>query len=222
MGRVALITGGARGIGRAIADALATEGMTIVAPTRAEMDLGDPTSVERYVTSQADLPVDVLVNNAGVNVINGLEKIAPADWAAMLQINLTTPLRLTQAFVPGMRRRDWGRILNVSSIFSLVTKEGRAAYSATKAGLNGLTRTAAVELAPYGIIVNALCPGYVETALTHQNNSPEAIARIVAEIPAGRLAQPEELAEVVAFLCSERNTYLTGQTVVVDGGFTSK
>lgn len=222
MSRTALITGGARGIGQAIADALSAAGMEIVAPSRAEMDLGDAASVERYLVANAGMKIDILINNAGINVINTLDKIDPADWAAMLQINLTTPLRLIQAFSPGMRERGWGRIVNISSIFSLVTKEGRAAYSTTKAGLNGLTRTTAVELAPYGIMVNALCPGYVETELTRQNNTPEALQQIAAAIPAGRLAQPEELAQVAAFLCSERNTYLTGQTVVVDGGFTSK
>jgi 3-oxoacyl-[acyl-carrier protein] reductase len=119
-----------------------------------------------------------------------------------------------------MQSRGWGRILNISTIFSLVTKERRAAYSMTKAALNALTRSSAVEFGPSGVLVNALAPGYVDTALTRQNNSPEAIAAITATIPLRRLADAEELARAAAFLVSEENTYLTGQTIVVDGGFT--
>jgi 3-oxoacyl-[acyl-carrier protein] reductase len=135
---------------------------------------------------------------------------------------LTAPLRLIQAFAPSMQTRGWGRILNVSSIFSVVTKEQRAIYSMTKAALNALTRSAAVELGPFGILVNALCPGYVDTELTRTNNSPADIAALESQIPLRRLAQPAELARVAAFLCSEENTYLTGQSVLVDGGFTCK
>jgi 3-oxoacyl-[acyl-carrier protein] reductase len=119
-----------------------------------------------------------------------------------------------------MEAQQWGRILNISTIFSMVTKERRAAYSMTKAALNALTRSAAVEYGPSGILVNALAPGYVDTALTRQNNSPEAIAAITQTIPLRRMAQPEELALTAAFLVSEQNSYLTGQTLVVDGGFT--
>ena len=118
-----------------------------------------------------------------------------------------------------MKARGWGRVLNISSIFSLVTKERRLTYSTVKAGLNGMTRSLALELAPYNVLVNSLCPGYVETALTRANNAPEEIAAIARSIPVGRLAQPEEIARVAAFLCSEENTYLTGQTLAVDGGF---
>ena len=220
--RKVLITGGARGIGKAIADEMVQRGFEVIGPQRAELDLADVASIEAYVTRNADLAVDVLINNAGINVLNDVEQIVATDWAAMLQVNLTAPLRLMQAFVPGMRARCWGRVLNISSIFSVVTKERRAAYSTTKAGLNGLTRTAATEFGPDNVLVNALCPGYVETALTHQNNSPADIERICASIPLGRLAKPEELARYAGFLCSEENTYLTGQAIVVDGGFTCK
>jgi 3-oxoacyl-[acyl-carrier protein] reductase len=140
----------------------------------------------------------------------------------MLQINLAAPLRLIQAVVPHMQQQKWGRILNVSSILSLVARERRSGYSMTKAALNALTRSAAVEFGPDGVLVNALCPGYVETALTRQNNTPAEIAALAASIPLNRLAQPDELARVAAFLCSEENSYLTGQMVVIDGGFTCK
>jgi NAD(P)-dependent dehydrogenase (short-subunit alcohol dehydrogenase family) len=121
---------------------------------------------------------------------------------------------------PGMRARKWGRIVNISSVLSLVTREGRMAYASTKSGLNGLSRACALELAPDGILVNAICPGYVETEMTHRNNGPAELKAIAATIPMRRLAQPEEIAKMVAFLCSEENTYCTGQALTVDGGFT--
>jgi 3-oxoacyl-[acyl-carrier protein] reductase len=218
--RTAFLTGGARGIGHAIATELAARGCRIVAPTRAELDLANPVSIEAYISEHKDLTVDVLINNAGINLLRLLPALEATDWQAMLQTNLTAALRLTQAFAPGMAARGWGRILNVSTVFSLVTKERRAAYSMTKAALNALTRSTAVEFGPAGVLVNSLAPGYVDTALTRQNNTPEAIAAIAASVPLRRLAQSAELAKVAAFLVSEDNTYLTGQTIVVDGGFT--
>ena len=220
--RTALVTGGARGIGAAIAAELAGRGFTVVAPTRAEMELGDPASVDAYLTRHAGDRIDVLVNNAGINHLRAIDELDGGTWDAMVQTNLSAPLRLTQGFAAGMRERGWGRILNVSSIFGIVTKERRAAYSMTKSALNALTRSAAVEFGPRGVLVNALCPGYVDTALTRQNNSPADIAAIEASIPLGRMASAEELARVAGFLCSEENGYLTGQMVVVDGGFLCK
>jgi NAD(P)-dependent dehydrogenase (short-subunit alcohol dehydrogenase family) len=218
--RTVLITGGARGIGSTIVALLVDRGYNIVAPTREQLDLADPASVENFVAANSKSPFDILINNAGINVLNSLADIDSATWQAMLQTNLTSALRLIQAYAPGMANRGWGRILNLSTIFSLVTKERRAAYSMTKAALNALTRSVAVEYGPGGVIANALAPGYVDTALTRQNNTPEALAAIAKTIPLGRLALPAELARVAAFLVSEENTYLTGQTLVVDGGFT--
>jgi len=219
--RKVLITGGARGIGAAISHELAQRGFEIMAPSRSELDLSKPASVEKFLHASS-LRVDVLVNNAGINVLKNLAELDGATWNEMLQVNLSAPLRLVQAVTPFMRQQKWGRILNISSIFSLVTKENRAAYSMTKAGLNALTRSAAVELGPDGILVNALCPGYVDTELTRKNNSPAELEKIEASIPLRRMAKPEELARTAAFLCSEENSYLTGQMVVVDGGFTCK
>jgi 3-oxoacyl-[acyl-carrier protein] reductase len=119
-----------------------------------------------------------------------------------------------------MAQRGYGRIVNISSIWSGVAKPRRFVYATTKAGINGMTRALAVELASAGVLVNALAPGFVDTELTRQNNSAEAILLIAASIPVGRLAEPREIAEVAAFLCSQRNGYLTGQTIFVDGGFT--
>jgi 3-oxoacyl-[acyl-carrier protein] reductase len=219
--RKVLITGGARGIGAAIAKELSQHGFEITAPSRADLDLSKRASVEKFLKSNS-LQIDVLINNAGINVLKSLSDLDGATWQEMLQVNLCAPLRLIQAVTPHMQKQKWGRILNLSSIFSLVTKENRAGYSMSKAGLNALTRSAAVELGPHGILVNALCPGYVDTELTRKNNSPAELEEIEESIPLRRMAKAEELARVAAFLCSEENSYLTGQMVVVDGGFTCK
>jgi len=184
------------------------------------LDLTSPESIDAFTARHATDRIDILINNAGINVVRPILEIDVSTWHSMLQVNLTAALRLTQAFAPGMTARRWGRILNIVSIFAVVTREHRAAYSMTKAGLAALTRTAAVEFGPAGVLVNALAPGYVDTDMTRQNNSPAVLAGIEAGIPLRRLASASELAEVAAFLVSEANGYLTGQTVVVDGGFT--
>jgi NAD(P)-dependent dehydrogenase (short-subunit alcohol dehydrogenase family) len=217
---MAIVNGGSRGIGAAIVEELLRRGVKVLAPSRQELDLADSESVSRFVEGRAEECVDILVNNAGINPIRSLEDITEDAWEETYEINLHSPFRLIQAFAPGMKKRGWGRVVNISSMFSLVTKEKRAIYSATKSGLNGLTRTLAVELGANGILVNAVCPGYVETELTRQNNSPDDLERIAATIPLRRLAQPEEIARFVGFLCSDENTYITGQMLVADGGFT--
>jgi NAD(P)-dependent dehydrogenase (short-subunit alcohol dehydrogenase family) len=217
----ALVTGGSRGLGAAIARELERRGMEVLAPPREQLDLADPASIESFIGSHAPTRIDVLVNNAGINHIRALDKLTSAEWQQMLQVNLTATLALIQGFAPGMRARGWGRIVNVSSILSLVGRSHRVAYSATKAALNGLTRTCAVELAPDNVLVNAICPGYVETEMTTRNNPPEEIEKIKAAIPLGRLARPEEIARVAGFLCSDENSYCTGQMIVADGGFTA-
>lgn len=220
--RVSLITGAARGIGAAIAAELAARGDEIISPSRDEMDLEQPESVEAYIAANGRLDIDILINNAGVNFLAPVQELSRVTWQRMVEVNLNSGIRLLQTFAPGMQARGWGRVLNVSTIFSVVTKESRAAYSMTKAALNALTRSAAIEFGPGGVLVNSIAPGYVDTALTRQNNSPEAIAAICATIPLGRMADAKELAKTAAFLVSEQNSYLTGQTVIVDGGFTCR
>jgi NAD(P)-dependent dehydrogenase (short-subunit alcohol dehydrogenase family) len=219
--RTALVTGAARGIGAAVAAALREQGAVVLEPKRLDLDLSDSASLHDWLGRYGG-DIDIVVNNAGINLLNDLESITPQDWQQMVQVNLTAPLQIIQGVAAGMKQRGWGRIVNISSIFGVVTKERRAAYSAVKSGLNGLTRTAAVELAPYGVLVNSVCPGYVATELTRANNSPADIETIAASIPLGRLAEPEEIARFIAFLCGESNSYLTGQTILVDGGFTCR
>ncbi len=217
---IALVTGGSRGLGAAFVALFQESGIQVLAPSREDLDLSSPDSVQEFINQNQDLGIDILVNNAGINVVNPIEMIESSDWQEMVQVNLTSPLQLIQGLTKTMKARGWGRIVNISSIFGIVTRNGRGAYSATKSGLNGLTRTAAVELGPNGILVNSICPGYVDTDLTRKNNSQEEILRIQENIPLRRMATPEELARSVVMLCSDMNSYLTGQTIIVDGGFT--
>ena len=192
----------------------------MISPSREELDLASEDSVESYLNDHSDITVDVLINNAGMNVPEKISEISWDTWNETLQTNLGSAVRLIQFLAPGMSSRGYGRILNTSSILGLVTQEGRAAYSMTKAALNALTRSAALEFGAGGVLVNSLAPGYVDTELTRKNNSQEALASIIRSIPLGRMADPKELARVAGFLVSDQNTYLTGQTIVVDGGFT--
>jgi len=215
----ALVTGASRGIGAAIAKKLASDGCEVITPTRAELDLASDKSIEAYL-SMLEQPVDILVNDAGINRIAVMENVQSQDLTDTLQINLIAPFRLAQFLAPQMIARQFGRIVNISSVWSVISRAGRISYTMSKTAINGMTRSLAVELAPYNILVNAVAPGYVMTDLTRQNNSVAELEKISQAIPARRLAEPQEIANVVAFLCSEHNTYLTGQIIVVDGGYT--
>jgi NAD(P)-dependent dehydrogenase (short-subunit alcohol dehydrogenase family) len=216
--RTALITGASRGIGAAIAARLQNEGVRILSPSSKVLDLFSTVSIDMYLAQLTD-PIDILVNNAGINRLGSIDEISGKDFEEVIQINLLGHFRLTQGLVKGMKARRYGRIVNISSIWSLVSRERRVTYSAAKAGLNGLTRALALELAPYHIMVNAVAPGYINTELTKKNNTPEVLERIAEEIPLGRLGEPSEIAECVAFLCSPKNSYMTGQVIVLDGGY---
>jgi 3-oxoacyl-[acyl-carrier protein] reductase len=218
-GKTALITGGSRGIGRAISRRLSAEGCRVILPARHEMDLLSDESIRAYLSALQE-PIDILVNNAGVNLIAAGIDVTDSFIRDTIQVNLVAPLRIIRRIAPAMISRKYGRIVNISSVWGHVTKAGRVTYSMTKAGLEGMTRTWAVELAPHAILVNAVAPGYVETELTRQNNTQKQIEAIKKTIPLARLAAPEEIAEVVAFLVSEKNSYMTGQVIIVDGGYT--
>lgn len=220
--RVALVTGGSRGIGKAVCEKFEAMGYDVVAPTRAELDLSSSVSVERFLELHEKDVYDVIVNNAGINDVNDIENVTDDEIERAMSINLVTPLKLLRKFVPAMKERQYGRIVNIGSIWSIVSKRGRVVYSMTKHGIHGITKTLAVELAEYNILVNTVCPGFTLTELTYKNNTAEQIKRIEQDIPIGRMAQPDEIADAIAYLADERNTYLTGQLIAVDGGFTSK
>ncbi len=216
--QTALITGASRGIGKAIAIRLQQEGIKVLKPTRKEMDLLSNESIDRYLGSIKE-PIDILVNNAGINLLDFSYDVSDDNIMETLQINLLAPLRLIRNITPQMIARRTGRIINISSIWSMVTKPRRITYSISKSGLNGMTRTLALELAPYNVLVNGVAPGYVNTELTKKNNTKEELEIIKKSIPMERLGEPDEIAELVSFLASEKNSYITGQIIIIDGGF---
>lgn len=218
--RRVLVTGARRGIGKAIADYYTEQGWTVVAPERAELDVGDRTSVHRFFRDFRG-PLNAIVNNAGINPISRVEDTSDDDLEATLETNLLGPFRILREGLGALRQSDGPRrVVNVSSIWAGVAKPGRGAYALSKSGLAGLTRTAALEWAGEGILVNSVAPGFTYTELTQNNNTPEALGLIERQIPLGRLAAPAEIASVVYFLGSSMNSYVTGQTLFVDGGFT--
>lgn len=219
--KVALITGGSRGIGLEIATLFVSKGYDVLAPTRGEMELNNISSIESYC-EQIKGRVDVIVNNAGINTIATLDNLDDRLLEEMLRVNLKAPLKIIQCLKNRMGKQSVGRIVNVSSIWSFISKEGRCGYTATKTAINGITRTLALEFAKDNILVNAVAPGFVNTELTRQNNLPEEIERLEGLIPLGRMAEPLEIANLVYFLGSESNTFITGQTILIDGGYTCR
>lgn len=232
-GYSALVTGGTRGLGYAIATLLvelhARVTVTGTAPDGARpagcgylaCDFANPVTTAEFAGAQAAVGYDILVNNAGINKVGPVAEYDPADFARVQQVNVMAPFLLCQALAPGMAARGFGRIVNITSVWGVVSRPGRAAYSASKFGLLGLTRALALEYADRGVLVNGVAPGFVDTDLTRQVLGQAGMAEVERLIPAGRLAKAEEIARVCAFLVSPANTYLTGQNVVVDGGFTS-
>jgi NAD(P)-dependent dehydrogenase (short-subunit alcohol dehydrogenase family) len=163
--------------------------------------------------------VDILINNAGSNTPQTIDAITDAAWDNLLELNLTSVMALTRALVPGMKERRWGRVIHVSSVMAFVSKEGRNAYSATKAALVGMARASALELGPFGITVNCLAPGLFLTDLPLSLlNEKEREAR-GKQTAAGRWGDPKELVGSILLLASDAGSYLTGQTLIVDGGF---
>jgi NAD(P)-dependent dehydrogenase (short-subunit alcohol dehydrogenase family) len=212
-----LVTGASRGIGAAIAQRFRLAGYEVLTPASTELDLGSKNAINAYVASHDLTGLTILVNNAGINVLASLEELVADDLERTLHVNVQGHIWLTKQLVPLMN--GYGRIVNISSIWGRFSKVRRLAYTTAKAAMGGFTVAAAVELAEQGILVNAVAPGFVETEMTRLNNSPEALAHIVEGIPLGRLADPSELAEAVFFLASPQNSFMTGQTLYIDGGF---
>lgn len=221
-GKVAVVTGGTRGIGLAIAQDLKDCGCEVIATGTADVDLSDDRSVKNFCATIANLPrLDILINNAGINKVDLIQDVADEDWDKIIKVNLTSCQRLMKPAASVMiNKKIKGKILNVSSIFGIVSRPKRNAYSASKNGLIGLTHASSLDLAPHGILVNAICPGFIATEMTASILSETERQALSAQVPLGRFGNTEEIAHAAVFLCSDMNTYMTGQTLVVDGGFT--
>ena len=242
-GRRALVTGAAQGLGRAIALGLAQAGADVLvndieiaaAPAavlvgeiaklgrRAEFtpfDVSDTAGVQAAVgAAEARFgPLDILVNNAGINRDGLLKSARKADWDAVLAVNLSGPFNCMAALLPRMRERGWGRVINIASVVGKTGIVGTPYYAAAKAGLMGLTRSAAAEFARRGITVNAVAPGYIRTRMT-QALPEKAKEQLETKIAVGRLARPEEIADVVVFLASDAASYISGAAIDINGGF---
>lgn len=214
------LTGGSRGIGRCICDYFTEKGATVVAPGRNELDLSEQESIERYCAQ--GIYADIFIHCAGRNELAGIDEIEVPLAERVFQINYFSVLELLRAIVPGMRARKEGKIVFISSLYALVSRERRIAYSSSKSALTGLMKTLALELAGDQILVNAIAPGYVMTEMTTQNLSCDEIKTIAAGIPTGRFQTGEDIAELAAFLCSAANRSITGQLIAVDGGYTCR
>lgn len=238
-GRVALITGASRGLGRATAERLHERGASVAVNARdtkrAEAvarelgarafavpgDIADDAAIASIVqrTLERFGRIDVLVNNAALPFTSRFEQISAEEWRRAIEVNLTAPFLLIQAVVPAMKAQGYGRVVNVSSTGGrMVSTLGGAHYTSSKTGLLGLTRAAAKELGRYGITVNAVCPGMIDTELTRESASPEMLEALAKGFPVPRLGTAREVADLICFAASESAGYITGASLDINGG----
>lgn len=236
-GKTALVTGASGGIGADIARALHAAGATVglsgtrEAPLQAlaaelgsrahvlSCNLSDPESVEGLIKRSVEAmgSVDILVNNAGITKDGLVMRMSDEDWQSVIDVNLTAAFRLCRAAIRGMMKARWGRIINISSVVGATGNGGQVNYAASKAGLVGLSKSLAAEVASRGITVNAVAPGFIETAMTDKLNDAQR-SGILSAVPAGRMGTPAEIAAAVLYLASSEAGYVTGATLHVNGG----
>ena len=230
-GKKVLVTGGTRGIGHHISQVFCDHGAEVhVTGTKKQgkhlggaiyhaCDFTEQDELNSFCATLGELGIQILVNNAGVNSPAPFTDIASAEFLRVQQVNLYAPFRICQAVLPGMQSDQWGRIVNISSIWGIVSKEQRAPYSASKFGLDGMTVALAAEVAQQGILANCVSPGFIDTELTRKALGEKGISEMVEKVPIRRMGNCQEVARLVLWLCSEENTYVTAQNIAVDGGF---
>lgn len=243
-GKIAVVTGGARGIGRGIVDCFLEEGAQVVVVDREPVDavldshqqvayvhadLSDSTSTVKVIDSSASAfgGIDILVNNAGIGFERHVSELTLEEWELMIAVNLRAPLFLAQATLPHLRKRGGGSIINIGSVEGLAANPHHAAYCASKAGVHGMTRAMAVDLGEDDVRCNAIAPGWIATdfteAFVEAQPDPVAVRAAVTRLhPMGRVGKPTDIAQLAVFLASDRSTFLTGETITVDGGRTAK
>lgn len=214
----ALVLGGRGGIGSSISAALRADGMAVTAVGRSDFDLAMPAQIDAFFARSGNA-FDVLVHSGGLNVPRPFEQLSEQDIRTSLEVNLHGFLHVARLCLPYWKRGNGARVLVISSLYGVFGRRGRLPYVMAKHALNGVVKTLAIEMAEHGVLVNSLSPGYIETKMTFANNSSATIARLTAGIPLRRLGKPEDVAEVASFLCSSKNRYVTGQDIIVDGGF---
>lgn len=224
-----LVTGASRGLGKSLALALFNRGHVVYGTSTTieesdythkmfKVNFTDKEQIEAFAERISSLDIDVLVNNAGINIVRNFQDITKENWNDQYLVNLYAPFRLSQACIPHMLQRG-GSIINVASVWSKISKTGRAAYSSNKAALVGMTQSMAAEFSQFNIKVNCVSPGFVDTDLTRKNLGDSGIAKILEHVPANRLASSDEVTKLMLWLI-ESNTYITGQNISIDGGFT--
>jgi len=230
--KISLVTGGTRGIGAAIAKELYSLGSTvIITGTKSNYvlledyqyicaDFSDKSSLDDFVNQIKGKQIDILVNNAGINKISPISEISLSSFEKIQQVNVTAPFMLCQAVIEGMRHRGWGRIVNISSIWGKISKAHRASYSVSKFAIDGLTSAISAEVASEGILVNSVAPGFIDTELTRSVLGIDGLRDLELQVPAKRVGTVDEVAKLVVWLAGPDNTYISGQNIAIDGGFT--
>ena len=232
IGKKALVTGGTRGIGKSIAKKLVSEGAEVSVTgtqsdgqgpdgtTYLQVNFSEPGQTAALTKIIASKSFDILINNAGINILSPIADIDLDDFESVQRVNVTAPMSLCKAAIPSMKDKGWGRIINISSIWGNISKEFRGPYSASKFAIDGLTAAISAEVAQFGILANCVSPGFIATDLTVKNLGEKGMIEMAAQVPIRRLGQPEEIAEFVCWLASPKNTYISGQNICIDGGFT--
>lgn len=213
---IVLLTGGSRGIGKGIKEIFENQNHTVISPSKLEMDLSDVESVKSYLNTIKD--IDIIINNAGINYLNNIENETIETLNKTLNINYLSPFTICQHFLPLLKNKNYGRIINIGSIWVDYAKSLRGSYSASKNALHSLTKTIVSEYSEYNILCNTISPGYISTDLTFQNNTKEDLDIIKNQIPQKRLGTIDEISKLVYFLTIE-NTYINGQNIIIDGGY---